>query len=933
MSFGIIRTKIRIVGIPLTKAPSIMQNWEKVSAVVDQALDYSADERLTFINRTCAGDPELKQSVITFLESIDSSEGFFDKLMKSGGSIANELVETGSDINIGKFYNPPEQAGAYKIIRLIARGGMGNVFLAERCDGQFDRKVAIKVLRQELTSDNYTRRFTAERNILSGLEHPHIARLYDGGITEDNRPYLVMEYVDGLPISSYCRKNNCSLNEILDLFTQVCKAVKYAHKNLIVHRDLKPDNILVNEDGTVKILDFGIAKIINDELSPEALFETRENQQMLSLQYAAPEQITLEKITTATDVYSLGLLLYELITGQTPFDLSRKNLREVEHIIRNNEVKKPSSVLQDSALSKKVKGDLDAIILTSLEKEPEQRYNSVDQMMEDIERYRANRPIPARSGSYRYRIAKYVKRHPWAVAAGIATLLVLAGYIFTLLIYTERLEHERGIAQLEAANSAQIAGFVVMLFEANDPNAHNGEIPTVPELLERGVERAELLDDQPAVSARMLETIGQMYAKLGRHQDAEPLFRRAVELRRESNPEPHTELAFALDKLGDALYRMDYFDDAEQVLREGLDVAIASGDRVLEADILNDLGLVSFGRGNYEEAAAFHREALDIRREVKGETHHRVGTSLNNIALALERQFLMQEATEMFEEALAIKRAYLGSNNTAVTNTMRQLGRVYAETNRQEEAAVILLEALEINRGLLGSEHPRIAEDLNDIAAMYSRQGDNARAEELFREALTIREATLDSNSLDVALSLSNLATVKLQQGNASGAVPLYDRAVEIARERWGTDHLNTAIFILNAGSAKLRLEQYDEAEPNFRESIEMMSRVIPEDHVFNAHPKMRLGELLTTTGRYSEAEPLLRRVLDLRVRAESSPADIAQAEFYLGRTLVYLSRFEEAERLLGNSLEVRTSLMGEDHGVVQITRTYLDRAIAREVE
>ena len=906
--------------------------WHDMISIMDRALDLDPEERVSYINEVCKENPSLKEEVLQYLSAADASLGLWDELIESSNVLVNEITSSEAVLDIDEVFPPLQQAGPYRVIKLIARGGMGNVYLAERSDGQFERTVAIKILRHELSLKTHIKRFSAERNILSGLEHPKIARLYDGGVTADKRPYLVMEYVDGVPITTYCKEKKCSLKEILDLFKQVCNGVEYAHRNLIVHRDLKPDNILVKQDGTVKILDFGIAKILDEELTSEKLVQTKENLHMLSIQYAAPEQVTLEKITTATDVYALGLLLYEMIIGRPPFDLKGKNLKEAEQVICFGIPEKPSKHISDLRLSKKVRGDLDAIILKALKKEPDQRYSGAAQMMDEINRYLADLPISVRSHNFLYRAKKFVRRRPLAVMAGVIGLMFISGYLITLQLYTDRLETERNRAHLEAEKAETIADFVLMLFEANNPDVEEGEIPTVFELLERGVERAELLDDQPEISARMLDVIGQMYSKLGRFQDSEPLFRRVVSMRRTIHAEPHPDLAVSLDRLGDTLLRMDYFDEAEELLLEALEVAKASSNPVIESDILNDLGLVHYGRGNFAEAEEFHRRAHELRKEFLGDTHYRVGVSLHNLALAIESQYRMDEAEELFTEALNIKRISLEDVHSSVTYTMAQLGRVYWETGNLEKAEELLTETLEINRRRLGPQHPRIAENLNDLAALYSTQKDYPMAEELFREALAIREDTQESTSLNIATSLANLATVLSFQNKFEEALPLSLRAVNIARERWGTNHINTAIFIHNLATFQLRLFMYEDAELNFREALEMLSRTLPDTHPVNAHPMMRLGELLTTTGRAAEAESYLRKVLDLRVQAESDPADIAQAQYYLGINQKELSRFEEAETMLRNSLQTRIDVLGQDHPDVLTTQSHLDEVLSKSV-
>ncbi|TVR29020.1 MAG: serine/threonine protein kinase [Balneolaceae bacterium] len=852
-------------------------------------------------------------------------------MSEASSILVNEITSLETAVDINMIFPALQQAGPYRVIKLIARGGMGNVYLAERSDGQFQRTVAIKILRHELGAESHIQRFMTERDILSGLEHPNIARLYDGGITDDNRPYLVMEYIDGVPISYYCKENNSTLKEKIELFRQVCKAVEYAHRNLIVHRDLKPDNILVKEDGTVKVLDFGIAKIIDEELTNKMLNQTRENLHMLSIQYAAPEQITLEKITTSTDVYTLGLLLYEMVTGHQPFDLKGKKLKEAEQIIRNQTPEKPSLRISDPAKVRKIKGDLDAIILQALRKEPENRYQTAGQLLDDIQRFVNDRPVKARPITLIYKTKKFIIRRPKVVAALFTGILAVLFYIITLQVHADQLETERNIALIETEKAEAISDFVIMLFEANNPDVEEDNIPTVFELLERGVRRAELLEGQPEITAQMLDVIAQMYGKLGQYRLSGSLFRQVVDIRREIYSEPNAHLAVALDRFGDALLRSGYLDEAEEILLEAKNIAKSLENRLVEADVINDLGLIYYERGNYTAAEESHRRALDLRQAALGNTHYRVGVSLNNLALALESQEKMDEAEEMYLQALSVKRKTVSDEHSSVTRTTAQLGRLYMEMGKLEQAATLLTNSLEINRRRLGSQHPRIAADLNDLAALYSRQGQYQMAVMLFREALEIREATQVENSTEIAISLANLATVLLHKKNFIEALPLARRAVDIARERWGTQHLNTAIFIHNLGSTQQRLGMHLEAETSFREATLLMGQILRESHPLIAHPMMRLGELLTDTGRAPEAEPLLREALDLRVNADNDPADIAQVQFFLGVNLAELSQFDEAEALLRSALQTRLDLHDVDHPDVTTSQEQLNNLLAKK--
>lgn len=900
------------------------ERWQQIISVVDKALDVGSSERISFVESECKSDPALKEEVIHFLNTIKTSEVFWDDMLQSSQVLVNELTSSGTSLNDPFPLSHLKQAGPYKVIKMIASGGMSYVYLAERSDGQFQRQVAIKILRRELDSEHHKKLFFAEREILSSLEHPNIARLYDAGI-EDGRPYLVMEYVEGEPISSYCTRKNCTFNSKMELFKQVCEAVTYAHRNLIVHRDLKPDNIFVTQDGKVKILDFGIAKVIDTELSKEMEEEKDDGPRLFSVQYAAPEQIAHGSITTSTDVYALGLLLHELLAGQPPFNLAGKKLKEAEHSILNDIPKLPGSAVNDSSLARKLKGDLDAIILKALQKEPGNRYASVDQFLEDVHHHLSGKPVSARPKTFNYRTRKFITRRPGVVLAVLAVIVVISGYLITIQFHFDRLEAERNRAQIETVKAESISEFLMTLFESSDPDIGQGDIPTAFDLLDRGVERAEQLEEQPIIQAQMLDLIAQMHTKLGQYDRAEPIFRQALNKLRILYSEPHSDIAGTLAKLGDVVMKLGDYDEAEQILREALEIAVLTDAPLIEANSYNDLGLVQFHRGEYIEAEASHRRALQLRREALGEQHQRFAVSLHNIALALEYQDKIDEAEELYSRSLTIKRNALGNEHSAVTKTMVQLGRIYSKNPESHDMAELLLsEALTINRKLLGISHPHVLENLNDLAALYAWQEKYAEAEELFREVLRIRLTTSNPNHKDIAISSNNLAFVLEKQYLYSEAYPLNIKAVEVVREALGTDHLYTAVFIHNLGTIQKRLELYEDAELNFREAITIMKSILPENHSLTANPLSRLGKILTETGRAAEAEPILREALELRINANSTPADIAQLQFYLGVNLTELGQNEEAESLLQSALHTRLDIFEESHPDVVEAEKYL---------
>ena len=510
------------------------KRWKQIETIIDKALTLSGSERTTYIKEACSGDDELIDEINQFLKAIEESERsrFLENVSADNKQLIQNLSALDDDINtIGT------RVGSFQLIEKIGEGGMGAVYKAKRVDGQFSQLVAIKMLQRGIRTNNTIRRFRMEQEILASLKHPNIAQLYDGGITDTGIPYLVMEYIDGLPIDEFCNKKKKTVNERIDLFREVCLAVQYAHSNLVVHRDLKAQNIYVTDEGRVKVLDFGIAKLMDPDLSEKTLLETGPGQKFWTPQYAAPEQVKGDNVTTSVDLYALGVLLHKLLTDSYPLDLSNKSLAEVQKTITDAEPIQPSSSefsgktadlrqTTPTTLKKVLSGDLDALILKSIRKEPEYRYDSVSQLLEDIERYNSGLPIIARKGTVNYRIGKFYRRNRAAISLAAVVLIT---FLLVSLFYTFRITQERNQAEYEADRAKQVSDFVVNLFYGNHPDIAEGRELSAADLLEIGLESADTLS-QPEIKADILDAIGRAYIGMGDFERATPILEEAFEV-------------------------------------------------------------------------------------------------------------------------------------------------------------------------------------------------------------------------------------------------------------------------------------------------------------------------------------------------------------------------------------------------------------------
>ncbi|MDX1487803.1 MAG: serine/threonine-protein kinase, partial [Acidiferrobacterales bacterium] len=660
---------------------------ERLKRLFDAAQLHAPEDRSAFLDAVCADDPALRQELDSLLEADDQAEAqAFLQQPVSGWptSLLGDLGGAAEDELIGQHVGP------YVVQRHLGQGGMGDVYLALR-EQPFKQYVALKIIRGGMNRREVLARFAVERQILASLNHPNIARLLDGGVTADGLPYFAMEYVKGRPITRYCDENKLPLRAWLRLFQQVCQAVQYAHQNLIIHRDLKPSNILVTETGTIKLLDFGIAKLLNPSMSPVAQPVTRVELRLMTPEYASPEQVRNEQLTTASDVYSLGVILYELLTGHRPYRVAGRPTQEIIEIVCEQDPPAPSVQIskaetlersdgsereitpeevgakrgtQPERLRRQVRGDLDTIVLMALRKEASRRYGSSEQLEQDIERYLTGLPIVARPNTVRYRLHKLLVRHRAAAVAAVLVVLSLVVGTSAALWQAERARTERDRARTEAQKAEQarvqaeaVTNFLTGLFEANTPQENHGDDLTARELLERGTERIEQLSDQASVQAQLLSVIGMVYQSMGQYDDAQQLLEQALFLRREEFGEQSPEVAESLNDVGFAHYLKGDYDAAQPYLQKALTLRrgfSADGHDPLEvAESLNLLAAIELRQGDYDAAESLYREALAVRRKLLGERHADVATSMNNLARLLRLKGDYDEAEGLLNEALS----------------------------------------------------------------------------------------------------------------------------------------------------------------------------------------------------------------------------------------------------------------------------------------
>jgi serine/threonine-protein kinase len=785
------------------------------------------------------------------------------------------------------WLEPNTRIGPYRVVREIGRGGMGTVFLAERADGGFAQTVALKIMRLGVGTgvaddEELVGRFLQERQILARLEHPNVARLIDGGFTPDGRPYFAMEYVEGEPITAYCDRLQLDIDARLELFEGVCDAVLYAHQHLIVHRDLKPSNTLVAASGRVKLLDFGIAKLLDE--APVASF-TRVGGSALTPAYAAPEQIRGERVTTATDVYALGAMLYELLTGRRSLEVpSGGTTLELERAICERDPEPPSAAASSDRLARRLRGDLDTIVLRALEKEASRRYPSVDALLEDLRRHRGGLPILARPAGTAYRVRKFVSRHRVAVAAGVLVMLSLvAGLVGTAW--------QARVASREAAKAREISRFLTGTFEVADPARANPADITARELLDRGAARIDAeLAANPDVQASMMALLGRLYRQLGVYPKAQPLLERAVALQRSMYGERSAEVAATLAELA---------------------------------------GL-SQDQGRPEEAVRLHQEALAIRREVLGPTHPDVGTSLRDLATVLRTAGKHERAEALQREALVIHRNHYGPAHSEVASDLTGLGSILRERGQLAAAVTTLRQALELSTRLLGTDHLETNTVMNNLAIALTNSGEFAEAERLYRQVLAFDQRRLGEQHPNTATVRNNLASVLRDRGEHAEAERLYRAVLDYDRRELGPRHPYTATVLYNLGTVLHLQGRHGEAERCFDEALLVFREVYGNEHWRVHSVNGGLAMVRHAQGQPAAASRLFRQAIAGLERALApGHQQIEPVLLAYGRLLVEQGNAAEAERLFARVVASRTARVGEADRRTAEARAWLEAARA----
>lgn len=795
------------------------ENWSEIESIIDKALTLSGDERKTFINDKCEGDAKLKKEVTKFLQFISDSEGWLENPSDLKDDI---LRQAPSEATLSSLPNSSligEEIGSYLVTKKIGSGGMGSVYLAERSDGEFEHQVAIKIIRNEKATAENIRRFEQERTILAGLNHSGIAKLFDGGITNDGFPYFVMEYVDGIPIDQYCKENQVSIPERVALFKKVLVAVRHAHENLVVHRDLKPSNILVTPSKKVKILDFGISKLLRDGQSAEAGL-TQTNARLLTPKYAAPEQILQLSITTATDIYALGIVFYALLTDRYPFDLDKLSQFEIEQSILEIQPQKPSTTVSDSNLQKQLQGDLDDIALKAIRKEGDQRYRSANEFLDDLDRFQRGLPVIAGDDTLRYRARKFINRHTQAVVTAFGIFILIIGFAG---FYTHQITKERNKAQLQSERAEEMTSFLLSLFEANNPRENQDQDFPVSKIIERGLERLNNKPISTESKAILLGSIAQIQLNIGRSKEAGRIFKKAYQLASDSVEINSSSIVDIYTAFASWQRVSGTQDSALALLQKADSLHHSLGTTTSEEYRINLVNLANIHNqnGNYEEALRTLGK-LEYFPENEQNSIHNKSYYFNNIAAAYSGLGKYDLALKHYEQSIALKE------------------KIYNQDN------------------------PELGLSYNNVAFVYLGQDLFQRAYELFKKAYEIRLNAYGPDHQLLGATLSGLATSANRIGKAKESLQYHNESLRVIKKHYGTDHYRYAFALRNYAIYLIDSGAYEKAENVLNESHSITTKTYGSDHVINGSIINTKADLYHQWGKPNLANDHYKSTLDI---------------------------------------------------------------------
>jgi serine/threonine-protein kinase len=924
---------------------------EDEAEIFEAAVALEPERRSRFLDSACGSERELRRRVERLL-ALDASEATF--LSTPHLDLGSWTTDTAVDPLSGRLLGP------YRVLRRLARGGMSLVYLAERADDEFRKQVAVKVMWHPLARADLWRRFRNERQILAELEHPSIVRLLDGGTISEGLPYVVMELIEGRPITVHCDAQRMSVEERLALFIGVCDAVHYAHRNLVVHRDLKPSNILVTAAGEPRLLDFGIAKLLAPRAGHDEAERTATAERAFSLGYASPEQAAGRPVTTASDVYSLGVVLYELLCGRLPQAFApgpgweASGWRDPAPPSRALSAPAAAEALTGeggpgieelaaarsatpAGLRRRLRGDLDRIALKALQVDPEARYGSVDQLARDVGAALAYLPVSATPPSLRDRLAKLVRRHRVAVATSATLALLMIAALVFALVQSVDLAHERDRARAEAERAAQerqraesVTRFLIDTFETADPfRSESGPEETVRQMLKRRAAEIEALDDAEAQAALRL-TIGHVYERLGLYSEAESFVRGALDQSRRLVGDSSRGAADGRQVLARVMMGKGELKAARELAAQALAYweSTPRGAEWAEAQVL--LAGIEREHGDHESAEKRLRRALEQYRATPGDRRAEIAEAAHGLAKVLVAQGRYRESLGYSREAVTLLTARFGPDHQSIYASLGTVAVGLLYGGELAEAEALYRTSLDRARALFGPQHPEVAIALTNLGFVLDRRQKYEEAEAAYRKALSIYEATGADRHPGMTDTLNNLAILYQSTGRVALAVATFERCLDETRKLVGDRHRAVATTLHNLGKAHSASGDLRRAREALRAAGDMIRELLGNEHPDLAVALASLGATETALGEHGAAESAFLESLAID-RAALGPDNLALGSHTLGyaELMVAAARFAEAEALARETLRIYESALPADHWLRARAETVLGTSLA----
>lgn len=875
--------------------------WKRLDDLLAQALQQPADQREAWVAGICSDDPELETDLLELLEyDSEATGGLASSIATAAARLSKSLIGT--------------SVGSYRITDRIAEGGMGVVYTGQREGADFDQRVAIKIMHSHKFDEVADARFVAERRILASLNHPNIARLIDGGMTTDGLPYIVMEYIDGENIAGYCARHKLDNERIIRLVIEVCGALQYAHNQLIIHRDIKPSNILVEASGAPRLLDFGIAKLLEQDGSDGE--QTRPEWRAITPLYASPEQIGNQPVSTAADVYGVGLLLYRLLTGRLPYTPTSDHPHDVENAILSMPAEAPSSAVThaDSTATaqwiqrqkKALRGDLDTILLTALRKEPERRYATVDALAEDLDRYLEHLPIRARGDTFGYRVNKFVARHRLPVAL---TGLLVASAIGLTTFYTARLNAEREVAE-------QTAGFLTGLFEDSNPYRRSREGLTVSALVATAADKVQSDGTlAPLVRGRLLRTIAVVYNNLGDTERAEPLIQEALSLFQAETA--HADQFGALLTASEMRLNQGRYKDGLVATADARRLAEEEfGERSLQvASAASQAAYLHYRLGDYDALYEEAALALDIRESLLPESAYAIARSHHTLSTYYQVTGDPAKAVEHLEISLQIKAAH-DSQELGRAVSLQNLGILQTDLGNFSAAVEHYREAIDIRRRASGEADPYLPHVLYALAHTTGKLGHFGEAHRLFTEQLALQISLTSETHDTVAYALNGHGDLLANMGATALADKAFTRALEIyTLNDKPAGHFDRSVTLAGLGKVARDRSELDAAEDLLRQALDIRSDQIGEEHTFTQLARIDLADVILRQGRLADARAAFEEALEiLGANGAGKHPTAAQAMTGLAQVALQESKPADAIQKLEQAINTTEASIGRDH-------------------